>query len=246
MPLLAGAFVFQSGFAAAPSSKPKTEAKVESASRVELPLSNEVAVSDRDFNHFVFPAAITQGPIFPAGSPILGKPVYLAGNTQVLLQLVAGSDRPFNMIVELENGRVHKFWLRPRPIPGITHGVEGASERGHVAKRLHPVATSPRGADVELLKRVVGGEIPEGFDAVELPAPTHFDKFTVIPLAGWSDHATRRVVAFSLVAVSGQTAVVAPPQFYRPGITAVLIDGDVVDEKSSPTLYVVEEISSDE
>jgi hypothetical protein len=47
---------------------------------------------------------------------------------------------------------------------------------------------------------------------------------------------------FSLVSVPGQTAVVAPPQFYREGITAVMIDGDVVDSNSSPNLYVVEEL----
>jgi len=244
--LIASALICQPGWAATKSTKSQPATKAEAATRVELPLPGEIAVSDRDFNHFVFPSAIAQGPIFPAGSPILGKPVYLAANTQVLLQLAAGADRPIHMIVELENGAVYKYWLRPRPIPGITHRVDGATERGHAAKRLLPAATSPRGADVELLKRVVGGELPEGFDAIELPPPTNFDKFTVIPIAGWSDHATRRIMAFSLVAVAGQTAVVAPPQFYRPGITAVLIDGDVVEENSAPTLYVIEEISSDE
>jgi hypothetical protein len=51
---------------------------------------------------------------------------------------------------------------------------------------------------------------------------------------------------FSLVAAPGETAVVAAPQFYRPGITAVAVDGDVVDVATSPTLYVIEEVSSDE
>lgn len=211
------------------------------------PLPNEVTVSDRDFNQFVFPAAIVNGPIFPAGSPLLGKPVYLAGNTQVLLQVQPGSDKPFNMIVECANGAVYKFYLLPRPINGVTHRVEGASDRGkaHAAATETPVTSAPRGADVELLKRFVSGNAPDGFEPTDLPGITRFDKFNVIPLSGWSDGA-HRVMTFSLVAVRGQTAVVAPPQFYRAGITAVMLDGEVVDAANSPTLYVVEEISDEQ
>jgi len=212
------------------------------------PLPNEVTVSDHDFNQFVFPASIVNGPIFPAGSPLLGKPVYLAGNTQVLIQVQPGSEKPFNMIVECANGAVYKFYLRPRPITGVTHRVDGASERGkarQVTSANVPESTAPRGADVELLKHVVMGAVPDGFEPAELPALTRFDKFSVIPLSGWSD-GTRRIMTFSLVAVPGQSAVVAPPQFYRAGITAVLIDGEVVDATSSPTLYVIEELNPDE
>ena len=211
------------------------------------PLENEIVVSDRDFNHFVFPAAIVNGPIFPAGSPVLGKPVYLADNTQLLLQLTAGAEKPFNMIVELENGSVYKYWLRPRPIAGITKRVDGASEkRGARSNASAPQTASARAADVELMKLFVTGTVPEDFEAVALPAPTRFDKFSVIPLSGWSDGFTRRITMFSLVAAPGETAVVAAPQFYRPGITAVAVDGDVVDVTTSPTLYVIEEVSSDE
>jgi hypothetical protein len=212
------------------------------------PLPNEVLVSDRDFNHFVFPSAIVTGPIFPAGSPLVGKPVYLAGNTQVLLQVAAGSDKPFNMIVELDTGAVYTFYLKPRPINGITHRVDGANEHG----KARAVATdeaqtsAPRGADVDLLKKAVMGAIPAGFDPIDLPQLTRFDKFSVIPLAGWSDGNRKRIMSFSLVAVPGQTAVVSPPQFYRNGITAVLVDGDTVDATHTPTLYVVEEFNSDE
>lgn len=210
------------------------------------PLENEIVVSDRDFNHFVFPASIINGPIFPAGSPVLGQPVYLADNKQLLLQFVAGSEKPFNMIVELDNGAVYKFWLRPRPIAGITKRIDGASEKRPTAAQNAPISASARAADVELMKLVVAGRLPEEFEAVALPAPTRFDKFSVIPLSGWSDGYTRRVTMFSLVAAPGETAVVAAPQFYRPGITAISVDGDVVDVTASPTLYVIEEVPSDE
>ena len=94
---------------------------------------------------------------------------------------------------------------------------------------------------MELLKRVVVNDVPGDFEAVELPKPVLFDKFRVVPMRGWTNNANKKVMVFALVANAGQTAVVAPPQFYRPGITAVVVDGDVVDEKNSPLLYVVEE-----
>jgi hypothetical protein len=51
---------------------------------------------------------------------------------------------------------------------------------------------------------------------------------------------------FSLAAAPGQTAVVSPRQFYRPGVLAVTLDSDVVDANTSPSLYIVEEVGTDE
>lgn len=225
---------------------PKAAAKDDATKEVkyQAPRPGELTVSDRDFNRFIFPSPVTQL-VFPAGAPLLGKPVYLAGNTQVLIQLQRGVDKPVQMVVETEGGQVHTLTLNPRPVDGATHRVDGARERvassAAKASKADASGNAPRGEDIELLKRVVQGDIPAGFDSIKLPRPTRFDKFTVVPLAGWSDGSSRRVMVFSLVAVPGQTAVVAPPQFYRPGINAVLIDGDVVDANNSPNLYVVEE-----
>lgn len=227
------------------SSKGKPAAEIKFAA----PRAGEVTVSDKDFNRFVFPAPVTQL-VFAAGAPLLGAPVYLAGNTQVLIQMQRGADKSVQMVVELEGGQVHTLSLLPRPVAGVTHRVDGAREAraGGSAAPLSAKSagdTAPRGEDIELLKRVVQGDVPDGFDSIALPRPTRFDKFTVVPLAGWTDSMSRRVLVFSLVAVPGQTAVVAPPQFYRPGISAVLIDGDAVDANNSPTLYVVEEMQDE-
>lgn len=211
-------------------------------------LPNEVRVSDRDFNQFVFPSPVVKGPIFPADSPLLGKPVYLANNTQVLLQFEPGADTPFDMIVECQNGQVYKLYLLPRPINGITYYVAGSNtEVGSDVKFAdnEPSASAPRAQEVELMKSIVMGEVPAGFDPINLPPLTRFDKFSVVPLSGWSNGALR-VMSFSLVAVPGKTAVVAPPQFYRAGITAVLLSGNVVDATHSPTLYVVEKLNENE
>lgn len=213
--------------------------------KFQAPRPGELTVSDRDFNRFIFPSSVTQL-VFPAGAPLLGKPVYLSNNTQVLIQLQRGVDKPVQMVAETEGGQVHTLTLNPRPVDGATHRIDGARDRSagvsaKVGSKADAQGNAPRGEDIELLKRVVQGDIPPGFDSIKLPRPTRFDKFTVVPLAGWSDGSSRRVMVFSLVAVPGQTAVVAPPQFYRPGINAVLVDGDVVDANNSPNLYVVEE-----
>lgn len=235
-----------------PVAKPKVKAKATKPAEEEIkfaaPRAGEVVISDREFNRFVFGTPITQL-VFAAGAPLLGNPIYLAGNTQVLIQVQHGADKSISTVVELEGGQVHTLILKPRPIAGVTHRVDGARDarlgpNGGAVQGLSSKAagdTAPRGEDIELLKRVVQGDVPSGFESIALPLPTRFDKFTVVPLAGWSDSASRRVLVFSLVAVPGQTAVIAPPQFYRPGISAVLVDGDVVDANSSPTLYVVEE-----
>lgn len=216
-------------------------------------ISGEITVSDRDLNDFVFASPITNGPILPAGIPLVGKPIYMANNTQVLLQFQKGFDKPIQAIVETEDGKVHKLYMVPRPISGITYHVDNAREQvatqaSAAAKTGDAAPGDQQGAhaeDIELLKRVVKGDVPPEFEAIALPQPTRFDKFTVVPLSGWSDGASKRVMVFSLVAAPGQTAVVAPPQFYRAGINAVMLTGDHVSEDSTPQLFVVEELNNE-
>lgn len=217
------------------------------------PLPDELVVSDRDFNHFVFPEPVAQI-VFPAGASLKGKPTYLAGNTQVLIQLARGSNEPVQMVAETESGAVHKFYLRPQPINGTTHRVAGArdpksSAQPRAVRNVDGAQAagamtevSARLEDIDLIKMAERDDLPSNFEAISLPRATKFDKFTVVPLRGFSDGVSKRVMVFNLVASPGQTAVVAPPQFYRPGITAVMIDADHVSDTSSPLMYVVEDI----
>lgn len=210
-----------------------------------------LTVSDYELNTFVFPAAVTRV-LLPSGAGVSGDPLYLAGNTQVALEFTKGQDRPIQMMVELVDGQVVHLRVSPKPVMGQVHRVKGTASapRKESASGFAAKATGnsggPRAADVELLKVLAAqGQPPSEFESVALPDVARFDKFSVVPLAGWTDGA-RRVFVFSLVATPGQTAVVSPPQFYRQGITAVMVDGDVVDETNSPQLYLVEEVSEDE
>jgi hypothetical protein len=243
--------VLLSGMATVSSSHAAPRAP-EKETQIEAPIPGAITVSDYEFNTFAFPDVIKRV-FFPAGSPVIGNPVYLSENTQVMLQFAKGYDKPIQMVAELENGHTVTLRVVPRPIPGITHAVNGARVHGNTVSPVMRRTTgeantagTSNGGDVELLKIVVvGGEPPAGFERVKLPALTNFDKFSVVPLAGWANGMGKRILVFSLVSVPGQTAVVSPPQFYRPGITAVMLDGDVVDAGNSPQLFVVEETNDE-
>lgn len=224
-------------------------AKKQATGEADAPMPGVVSVSDYEFNTFTFPSPIKRV-LFPGGSPVVGKPIYLGDNDRVMLQFAKSNGKPVQMVVELNNGTAVTIRVVPKAIPGVTHEASGvkakkAVSQSSTAKSTSGDADAPKGADIELLKTVVSsGEAPSGFEPVKLTAPTRFDKFTVVPLSGWSD-GERRVFVFSLVAAEGHTAVVSPPQFYRQGITAVMLDGDVVDADHSPQLYVVEEVSDE-
>lgn len=214
--------------------------KTASAERQDL--QGVTVVSDREFNTFVFNAPVKKV-MFPSGSQVSGAPVYLPGNESIVIEFGKSTD-PIQMLVVMEDGSTRSMRVLPRPVKGVETRVDGARARKPVPREggSAPMSSADaRAADMDLLKRIVLSDVPSDFDSIELPKPVMFDKFRVVPMRGWTNHANKRVMVFALVANPGQTAVVAPPQFYRPGITAVMVDGDTVDEANSPLLYVVEE-----
>lgn len=207
-----------------------------------------IEVSDYELNTFVFPYPVKKGIIFKSDAPVEGEPIYLANKTQAVIQF-GKSKTPVQMVVPLANDDTLTIRVLPRPIPGVTHPINGAKKKlvTPAESKTPSASDAPRsGEDVELLKfTIMNGTPPNGFDIVSLPGITRFDKFSVIPLAAWSN-GEKNLYVFSLVATKGQAAVVTPPQFYRQGITAVMINGgEVVDEKTSPQLFIIEEASDE-
>lgn len=212
-------------------------------------------VSDFELNRFLFQAPLKklhfpnlQNAADAKSSPLLTPPVYLSGNTQVLLQFNKGDTKPIQVVFELADGRVFPMRVAPRPVPGESHYISDGKDERNTKRQQTSEGDSmptPRQEDIETMKALASfGEPPAGYSPTTLPATARFDKFTVVPLSGWSD-GEKQAFVFSIIAAPGETAVVAPPQFYRPGITAVMVDGDVVDEKNSPTLYVIEELKNE-
>lgn len=221
---------------------------VSSTSTSSNAATDTLMVSDRDLNRFVFSSPVKRV-IFPAGAPVLGQPIYLSGNTQVLVQVAKGSDSEFAMIVEGENGKVVSLRLSPRPVAGAVHRIDGARDLGAVRTSMPKTDTDSEGAQaddsqsskaIRLLADFAMQAMPVGFEPQVLPKPVRFDKFTVIPLEVWSDGAYR-ITRYSLIAVPGQSAVVSQPQFYRDGVLAISLDGNVVDSSQTPILTIVDE-----
>jgi hypothetical protein len=198
-----------------------------------------IVVSTQGLNRFVFPAAVVKGPIFPADAPVLGAPVYLDANRQLLVQFVPGSDKPFEMVVELSGHQVESFLLAPRNVAGITYHAHGVSPP---PERKKPAATADNAhrGQIALLRSVVMGEVPDSFYPAPLPPAARFNKFDIVPRASWSDGSGHRILEYALESVSGQAAVVAAPEFYHKGMAAILLSGEVVDATHSPLLYILE------
>ena len=239
---LIGLFAIQ---ASGPAMAQKSKSDKTSSSNLQT-ASGILGVSNFEFNTFVFNQPV-ENIFFPAGTPLVGEPIFLSENRQVMLQF-AESKNPIQVVFALANHETVTLRVQPRKIAGVTHSVNGASIKPARKKIEHNPSNPhvPDNQDIELLKTLLTtNEVPEGFDPIALPNPTRFDKFSVVPLAGWSDGISKNIYVFSLVAVPGQTAVVTPPQFYRAGISAVLVSSDVVDAKNSPNLFIVEELTDE-
>lgn len=201
-----------------------------------------IVVSTQGLNRFVFPAAIEKGPIYPADAPVLGAPVYLDGNQQVLVQFVPGADKPFEMVIELAGHQVESYLLVPRNVPGVTFHARGAHppRKSWAADPAGEKQGTTHQAEITLLRSVVMGEVPDAFYPTQLPPAVRFDKFHLVPRAAWSDGSGHRILTYVLVSAHGQAAVVAPPEFYHKGMTAISLSGEVVDATHSPLLYILE------
>lgn len=231
-----------SGAAAEASAPPE-------AASTALDLRGALLVSNKELNTFSFGAPVKRV-MFPSTANV-AAPVYLPGNESFVIEFSQASE-PLQMLVVMDDGTARNLRILPRPIPGVMHRLETRRGGGSAASQSPANAGAPqspavdpkhdpRAADLELLRRLAIGQVPSEFEPQALPPEVLFDKFRVVPMRVWSNGAGRRLMVFSLVATPGKVAVVSPPQFYRPGITAVMVDGDVVDQNSAPTLYVVEE-----
>lgn len=209
--------------------------------------ANEIEVSDTDFNRFVFPSPATQV-VSPVGPPIVSDPLYMDGNRQALIKFAA-YPTPIQMVFELEDGSVHEVFAKPAPIRGITRHVGGLDSRRRDAAAAVRQAETVQAqaesgfagaADMALLEQFVLGNIPGNFEEwYELPPEVHFERFWAKPITVWTDGASTRVEAWRLIGRPGLAASIAPPQFYRPGVRAVLIEHDIVDGKTHPLMLVV-------
>lgn len=200
-----------------------------------------IAISDSEFNRIVFPRPFVDV-VFPAKTPLKGKPLPLSGNRSVLFQVEPGSRSVIQMIVQLDDGSVRMLRLRPMPGPGVVHRVDGArdvlnSESGLSEATETSTAPATRHL-VDVFSRFMKGGEPDGFEPVANLAPVDFPAFTAVPLESWSN-GTERMLVYRLTAKGSADVKVAPPQFYRKGVRAIQIEGDRIAPGVSPELFLL-------
>ncbi|MHB1666130.1 hypothetical protein [Thiomonas sp.] len=202
----------------------------------------ELVLSNTQLNILRFPVAIKHL-WFPADTPVVGKPAYFADNHAVMVQFQPGVQSQVQLMVELANGSVLSKEAELRAGPGAVYDLGGHSGLipGDSAPASEPAAPDSNGmAAVRLLQGVVQGRIPHGFDPAPLPAPTVFTAFTANPVMVWKDTTSNLAIYVFQLKAMGAPAKVAPPEFYRPGVEAVLLTSDTVTPADGPFLYVVE------
>lgn len=200
---------------------------------------NELAVSDREMNTFTFSSPIYDL-LTPPGSA-LGKPTYLPGNKTVVLTFQKGATQAIQALFVFKDGTSRQLYLKPRPQPGIFW----ADKQNTQAPVAGDSGVSSADSDVEVLKRLVQDErsMADEFVKIPLPSQAEFTDYTLVPTGAWFNGSDRRVFRFAVVAKPGKQALLASPQFYRDGITVVLLDGEITDSDNTPSLYVVEAVN---
>lgn len=233
--------------------KPTANVATASGPSVESKIVN---VSDSELTTLVFLKPVSKKIMFQGKNTVLAAPPeYFAGETQAVVQFFP-SKTPIQMVVPYVDGSIQTVRLQPTSMPGkvqlINHNVStskwvpAATTKSVNTEDIEGGSSADASAafsdDISLLKDLVAtGKVSMDFDKVALPKPVAYDLFTVVPLNAWSN-GIKRIMVFQLVANGSNTAVVSNTQFYREGINAVLVTGDVVDSQNSPLLYVVEEL----
>ncbi len=241
---LAFAALFAVSVSAADDNLPVASPLLNNKTSVEASSDQEssvVAISDSEFNRIVFPRPFVDV-VFPAKTPIKGKPLPLSGNRSVLFQVEPGSRSVIQMIVQLDDGSVRMLRLRPMPGPGVVHRVDGA--RDVLNANPDDIASAESSGTpatahlVDIFSRFMKGGEPDGFESVANLPPVEFPAFTAVPLESWSN-GTERMLIYRLTAKGSVDVKVAPAQFYRKGVRAVQIEGDRIAAGVSPELFLL-------
>lgn len=215
-------------------------------------------VSDSQLNRFVFPEKV-EGVYFPEGAPLTTcdddaapndpcKPVFLNDRKMMLLQLKAGAKGPVQMLVHLHSGRMVTLNLAPGHGPGAVVRIDDAEDSSSDAKLAAksgqtsfdstPSETSDQ--SIKLLAKFAQGDIPYGFDAVSVGAPTKFSHFEVVPMAAWEDGSGLAVHLMQVRAFDETPVTIAPALFRAENVLGVSLDKTNITNKAPALLYLVE------
>ena len=225
-------------------------------------------VSDSQLNRFVFPEPI-EGIYFQEGAPLPEcpadasdhdpcKPIFLNGKRVMLLQLRAGAKGPVQMMAHMLSGRFVTLNLMPTGGPGAVVRVDGAEDGAsdtRLAKASSPagVAVNAGGGgmaaseqNVEILSRIARGDIPAGFDPINVSGrPVRFELFDVVQMASWDNESGLRAHMFQVVAHTATPVALSPSLFRHDTVQALALDRETITNTEPAILFMLERVETE-
>lgn len=211
-----------------------------------------VMASTEAYNRLVFPVPF-QKVVIPPDAEVREVPVALKDNLGILIRPAPGA-QPVNVFVQLVNGE--SFTVRLTPSSNPEASVFRYRNATDVQAKPNKVDRPEDGWLTDVIVNAIEGKTPEGFEkGVELPpiraivAPkgvngeVSINKANRIELTP-SAHFVGSGYSLKVYRLFAKEAInVEPRDFYREGVIAVSVDGDIVSQKHNPLLVMLEAVN---
>lgn len=209
-------------------------------STVSMAQTFEVRASTKDYNRLVFPSPY-DSVVIPPSANLAEEPIPLAGHRSVLLRPSKGA-KTIPVFVQLKTGDSFTVKL----IPGTSS--DGAVFRYKDAQDMSRGPSEVSRPNDKWISRAIlaayEGKAPGGFSNTDLPPAARLvydsekeKELKLAPLAKYrgSQH---KISVYQLQ--SDHLTNIEPRDFYRDGVVAVSLEGDVVSSQHHPRLIVLE------
>lgn len=213
----------------------------------------ELMASTTSYNRLVFPIPY-QKIVVPNDAQLRETPISLKDNLGILIRPQAGA-RPIDLFVQLVDGQAFNIRLTPSASPdGAVFRYDNADD---AQVKPYAVSRANDGWIADAFVLVSQDKKPIGFERSENKANMLPIKAMVRPGNAGGVYDEKSLNQIDLVPMrrysgSGHTinvyrlhaknmVNVEPRDFYRDGIVAVSIDGDVVGPKHNPLMIVLED-----
>lgn len=191
------------------------------------------------YNRIVLPEAYEQI-VIPPDAPLADEPIPLDQHRGLLLRPREGAEKAIPVFVQLKSGE--SFTVRLKPDDEADPAVYRYRDAPDVSEQ--PSKARPDDQWIsETMIAAFEGERPDGFEATDPPAGGRLvlgngeGALELAPVEAWRGSQHR----LSVYRLSSDRLVnVEPRDFYREGVVAVSVEGDVASTRHHPRLFVLE------
>jgi hypothetical protein len=196
------------------------------------PASESVPVSASGMNRFTFSVPY-ESVVIPKGAPLKAPPVSIGRRMSVLLEIDSDRAAPFQMIVQLVDGRVLDFLLTPSASAAPARWEQPTLPP---AEYRRPVQRPEDSQLVAIHRAAALGRVPPGFATAAMPNNSRVGAVEMIYRAAYRSPGYVLLVA----EVHSQTPTdLFPQDFYADGVRSVQLDGERAGPGLRPVVYVL-------